>query len=349
MDLNRILILQTKRIGDLVLTAPLVAALRQQLPESELTLLAQGAASRLAPLVRGVNRCLSLQPRRLDPWPWLELWSREFDAAIDLSATDRSRFALEICGAPIRIGFEKWQRRRWLGGGPLYNHPVAGSIGRRHITEFFLTTLPELGLEIPGQLPQTALKVPQASPVLAEQLRQWRSRGRLAVVHPGTTEPGKFWRPEAWARTIEHLVERHGCQVILSQGRGGMEDHHLAAIRRQLRVPLALDESCSLQDLVVWLDQSVIAVGVDTGAMHIAALAGMKQVVLFTPKHAVQWATRQPNARILVPQQGSDVVGIPLAKVTDAIDDLLSTGPGPGPDRRQPATSAAIPGASRRP
>ena len=323
MDLDRILILQTKRIGDLVLTAPLVAALREQLPDVELTLLAQGVAGRLAPLIPGLDRWLVLQPRRFHPWPWLELWGREFDAAIDLSATDRSRLALEVSGAPVRVGFEKWQRRRLLGTGPIYNRPVPGAIGRRHIVEFFLSTLDALGLEVPASPPRAALKVPDDRPGMAVRLEELRRRGRLAVVHPGTTEPGKFWRPEAWADTIGHLVERHGCQVLMSQGRGGMEDHHLDEIRRRLRVPLAIDEFCPLEDLVMWLQRSDITIGVDTGAMHIAALARMKQVVLFTPKHAIQWATPQPNARILTPAQGPDVIGIPLAEVTGAIDELL--------------------------
>lgn len=80
-------------------------------------------------------------------------------------------------------------------------------------------------------------------------------------------------------------------------------------------MPLALDESGPLVDLVVWLGHADIAVGVDTGAMHIAAMGRTRQVVLFTPRHAMQWATDQPNARVLVPPRGPEVIGIGLEEV----------------------------------
>lgn len=319
---DRILIAQTKRIGDLVLTAPLVASLRHQLPDAEITLVAQGVAGGLAPLIQGVGRCLVLETGGFHPQPWLELWGRQFDVAIDLSATDRSRIALELSGAEVCIGFEKWQRPRLLGRGALYNRPIAGAIGQRHIGDFFASSLTGLGLE--PVLKPMPLRVPMNLGDAPEELHRLQRRGPVALAHPGTTEPGKFWRPDHWARTIEHLVRRHGCEVILSQGTHPMEQHHLNAIRRQLTVPLALDESRSLEHLVLWADRCDIAVGVDTGAMHIATLAERRQVVLFTPKHAIQWAPRQPNARVLTPTKGPDVVGIELGAVLDAIDESLA-------------------------
>ena len=319
---DRILILQTKRIGDLVLTAPLVASIRRQIPQAEITLLAQGIAGRLAPLIPGADDCLVLQPGKFHPWPWLDLWGREFDAAIDLSATDRSRIALELSGAKKRIGFEKWQRRRLFGVGPLYNQPIPGDIGKRHITRFFATSLEGLGLE--PVLEPAQLNPPPGLDSVTEQLTSIKKRAKVALIHPGTTEPGKFWRPEHWARTIEHMVKEHGCAVILSQGPHPMEQHHLDAIRRHLTVPLALDESCSLEELVLWVEHCDIALGVDTGSMHIAALAGRKQVVLFTPKHAIQWAPEQPNARVLTPSEGPNVVNISPEDVMAAADGLLA-------------------------
>jgi hypothetical protein len=55
----KILVLQLKRIGDLVLTFPALAALREAEPGAEVTLVTSGAAGGLAELAPGVARRLN--------------------------------------------------------------------------------------------------------------------------------------------------------------------------------------------------------------------------------------------------------------------------------------------------
>jgi len=59
-----ILLIQLKRIGDLILTTPAIAAVREKFPDAHLTLVISSEGKALAPAIAGVNKLL-VMPRGL--------------------------------------------------------------------------------------------------------------------------------------------------------------------------------------------------------------------------------------------------------------------------------------------
>jgi ADP-heptose:LPS heptosyltransferase len=62
----RILILQLKRIGDTILTAPAVAALRARHPEAEIVMVVPESVAELVACFTGVSRVLAYHPMSLN-------------------------------------------------------------------------------------------------------------------------------------------------------------------------------------------------------------------------------------------------------------------------------------------
>jgi len=54
----KILLLQLKRIGDLILTTPAIAALRERFPEAQLTLVVSNECAELLPAISNIERIL---------------------------------------------------------------------------------------------------------------------------------------------------------------------------------------------------------------------------------------------------------------------------------------------------
>ena len=91
----KILLLQLKRIGDLILTTPAIAALRERFPEAEVTIVVSSECADLLPAISGVDRILMART--------------DFTTVIDTKTGYCQHFAgamalmLRLLGIPARV------------------------------------------------------------------------------------------------------------------------------------------------------------------------------------------------------------------------------------------------------
>src|SRR4051812_13667357 len=107
----RILLVRLRLIGDVVLTTPLLRALRHRYPDAQLTYLVEPSA---APIVRGnphLNDVIvtpkrrGLRRLRDDAALARRLRRARFDVVIDLHGGPRAAWLTWATGAPMRIGY----------------------------------------------------------------------------------------------------------------------------------------------------------------------------------------------------------------------------------------------------
>lgn len=296
---ERILLLQLKRIGDFILTAPAVAALRAARPAAEIVAVVPENVAGLAACMPGANRVLPYRTHRANLDVWVSLCVGEWSACLDFAGTDRTALMTRLSGADRRIGYDKFAgnglRRR------AYTDLCPASVRELHTVDFHL----EL---VRGLAPDAE---PPAGPALqidgAAQTRMnarlddaGLKAGPLAVVHIGTAREEKFWPAQRWAEVIQALVEDRGFQVVLTGTNAGLERPHLDALRTALRVPVTdWTGQLSLSDLAALISRSALAVGVDSMAMHLAASFERPQVVLFGPTNPFHWRPRHPRAVVV--------------------------------------------------
>ena len=162
-------------------------------------------------------------------------------------------------------------------------------------------------------------------------------QGRYAVVHIGTAREEKFWPVERWAEVIEHLQSAESrlhapCSmphaprsVLLTGTNAGLERPHLERLRSMLKVPVIdLTGQLSLVELAAVIDQCDLAIGVDSMAMHLAAMFGRPQVVLFGPTNPFHWRPRHARAVVLAAGHEGPVTDF-QPKAKGAPMELIST------------------------
>src|SRR6184192_151555 len=88
----KILFLQLKRIGDLILTTPAIAALRKSFPDAHLTLVVSNGCAQLLPAISAVDRILIARRNVRDLGLFSSIARRKFDYCIDFTRNDRSAF-----------------------------------------------------------------------------------------------------------------------------------------------------------------------------------------------------------------------------------------------------------------
>ena len=298
--MDRILVLQLKRIGDLVLTAPLTAALRGAFPDAHIGLVTRGAANAVAPLLPGIDQCLNQRPRKPNLGLWRRLASGRWDVVLDVTGNDRSALMSFVSRARTKVTYERHCRGSKLLNR-LYRVQSRASVRDLHTVDYHLALLESLGLENPAEEPALDLAVPEGTDAdrLREKLKSTIDGRPLAVVHPGTMAPDKYWIAERWGELIDHLKRDLGYAVALSFGPDTFEQEHVREILAASREGVDYNERMSLGELVVMLNMSSLVVSVDTAAMHMAGALKIPQVALFGPTNPYHWRPRHPGALVV--------------------------------------------------
>ena len=107
---------------------------------------------------------------------------------------------------------------------------------------------------------------------------------RLVYIHTTARWETKFWFPERWARLADDLIENHGVKVIFGGSRNDLE--YISAIEAKMtKTPIVTAGRCNLAETSALLGRCTVYAGLDSGPMHMAAMAGVPVVVLFGPTH----------------------------------------------------------------
>src|SRR5215210_2447485 len=200
-----ILLIQLKRIGDLVLTAPAIAAVREEFPRAHITLVISADCAELLPAIPGIDQSFVARGKISDAAHWFFLARRRFDYSLDFTRTDRSAFITLLSGAKKRITADHPRQRIKLRARS-YNTVVDLPIGLMHTVDYHLALLQPLGIRDPSPLVRLDLP-PAASTRAGAVLRAAGLNGDFVLLHPGSARAEKFWEAERWAALISSAAE----------------------------------------------------------------------------------------------------------------------------------------------
>ncbi|NQS71602.1 MAG: glycosyltransferase family 9 protein [Desulfobulbaceae bacterium] len=120
---------------------------------------------------------------------------------------------------------------------------------------------------------------------------------RLVYMQPAARWQSKHWLVERWARLADRLAHR-GLQAVFGGSAGDLP--LLEEIGRRMQGPLLIAAGrLSLVAGAALIKRSALYVGVDTGPMHMAALAGRPVVALFGPTHPERVGPYNTRNRVL--------------------------------------------------
>jgi len=295
----RILVLQLKRIGDLILTTPALWALRQNLPKAHIVLAVEGGCREMLPAIDFVDDTLVYQRRGQNGPLWRHLLLRHYDTCLDFTGTDRSALFAVLSKARRRITFEWVQRSRFRH--VFYNEFIASSVREHHTVDHYTHLLRALNLPIRRETP-IVLHLPEWAPRKARQLLdEAQVAGPFILVHPGTARPEKYWMAERWAEVIQWCESHLQIPCVLSGSADGHEQNHLAAICKAYPAIAGRDLSgrLDLLTLAALAQTARLVLTVDSAPMHLAGSFGTPQIALFGPTNPFHWRPRHERATVI--------------------------------------------------
>jgi ADP-heptose:LPS heptosyltransferase len=297
----RVLALQLKRIGDVILTTPAIRALTEQ--GMRVTLLVDSGCASLLPAIAGADEKLIYHKRGGNGQLWRRLRADGWDAVLDFTGNDRSALMTWVSRASRRVTFD-WVRARWWKRW-IYREYVDSPVRTVHTCDHYLDLARSLGL--PGDCDaRPLLQVPDATNgVAAKLLKAAGIRGDFVLVHPGTARPEKYWAAERWAEVIANLRER-GVDVAITSGPDAFEQHHVREVMlgvetsgRTMTGAMALLAPADLLELGAVVARARLVLSCDTSVVHFAAAFQRPQVALFGPTNPYHWRPRHEGVAVL--------------------------------------------------
>lgn len=269
---SRILVVRLSSLGDVVLTTPVLAALKAAWPTARLTFLTKGAFAPVFKHHPEVDEVAVFEEKGL--WGWArEIRRRSFDGVVDLHGSLRSRVWSVLSRAPRRARYDKRaaDRRRLVRTKQVSPRLAGGVVDR------YLETLAVLGVPPLGRIPKLYLGSEERLPVALEKRL---GPGPFVVVAPGALHLTKQWVPERFAETAERLSK--GRPVVLI---GAAADASAAdRVMQNVKGPsLNLAGQTTLREMMLVLHRGSLLLTNDSGAMHVAAALGVPTVALFGP------------------------------------------------------------------
>jgi predicted lipopolysaccharide heptosyltransferase III len=294
----KILLLQLKRIGDLVLTTPAIVALRESLPDAHITLAVSNECAELLPAISSVDRTLIARRNLRDLGLFSSVAGKRFDYCIDFTRNDRSAFLTLLSGAHRRIASYR-VRDQSKTRARLYTDLVGARVRDMHTIDYNLALLEPLGIRAASSAPHLDLPA-TANENAAAIRRDWRITEPYVIFHPGSARREKLWDPVRWAKVIDHFGQNNEIDVLLTSGPSADEQALVAAITtRARRKVINLSGKTDLLTLAALIAQAQLLVTVDSAPVHLAAATDTPQVILFGPTNPFHWHPRTGRALIL--------------------------------------------------
>ncbi|MCB2191092.1 MAG: putative lipopolysaccharide heptosyltransferase III [Deltaproteobacteria bacterium] len=331
-DPRRALIVKLGHIGDVLVTTPVISALKERWPDLAVDIVVNPGTEAMVAHNPQINRVMVLKREHTGSMAaaaWhlgflLGLRKSKYDLCLELAEGDRGAFISWASGARLRVGFKpKKPRMR----GRAFHVLAPRWDDTHHMVEAFLGQVQALGLE-PADTSLTFEPGPEGRAEAARLLSQaGLEPGSYAVVHPTSRWMFKSWTHGGNAALINHLVAR-GLKVVLTSGPDAKEldmVEQIKALAEPGAIALDLSGRLDLYSLGGLIAQARLFAGVDSAPMHMAAALGVPVLTIFGPSGEQMWGPWQVPSEVVVgecPEHPCGRAGCDDGKVSQCLVDM---------------------------
>ena len=312
-EVKNILLVRTDRIGDVILSLPMLPLLKRKFPGAAITLLVREYTRELVEHHSCVDEVLVYENEGSIGSLWsmlLTIRERKFDAAIIPYPRFRPTLILFLAGIRVRVG-SGYRWYSFLYNRRIYEHRKDA---RRHEVEYNLSLLGAFGID-PASSPEFEFRIQPSSEAAVESLLARKGIGagdKFAVLHPGSGGSARDWPAANFAKLGNRIAGELGLKIVVTGGKG--EEALVSTTAGGLASPAAsFGGVLSLDELAALLHRATVFVSNSTGPMHIAAVVGTPVVAFFPPIvqcSPVRWGPYTRKKRVFV----ADNAACPLCK-----------------------------------
>lgn len=306
---QKILVIKTGAIGDVLLATPVIENLRFHFPNAEINFLTQRYCSEVLKDNPFLNRVITYDLSLGDNSLCLlkNINHQKYDMIIDLLSNPRTALITFNSDAKYRVGYCLGWRRL------AYNFKIKPRGGKVHNIEFNLDALRRLELEIISTTPRIYLN--RVHREFAEDFfnRNGFKDVRVVGLNPSGTWETKVWPLDNFKRLAKLLAKDFKVLVFW-----GYEDEKEKAleIAKAVKDNVLIIPKVNLRYMTALGIKCDLFITNDTGPMHLVWAGGGKLLAIFGPTNPELQGHRDSNSFIIT-NESLECLGCNLTSLRD--------------------------------
>lgn len=281
---KKILVIQLRRIGDVILTIPAVAALKRRYPEARIDFLVEAPG---AEVLEGNPHLQTVHVYDGSTLGGALSWIRKvrrqgYDWVIDYMGNPRSALIAALSRAPLRAG-PAHVAHRWA-----YNHPLVQSETTHYAGLEKIRVLGSLGVPSEGAdfLPRLYLASRRDGPQ------------NLVGLVPASRRITRRWPASSYARLGRLLRDQYGCGIIVFWGPGERElaEEVARGIGEGAEITA---ETKTLKEAANLMVRCRVIITNCNGPKHMAVALGVATLTIHGSSDPASWNPPHPRHRIV--------------------------------------------------
>ena len=297
---KKMLVIQLRQIGDVLLTTPAVRALREQYPDSTIWYLTETGPSKILQGNPHIDRIVTRQRKASLADDLKLLWTlrqERFDLLIDFFSNGRSAWMSFVTGARHRVAVRHAGRAFW------YTFTPNIQTGRGYAPEDKLALLRAIGIQ--GELTPPVLTIPDAAKNYIDAFFKARgldtppaaAQSPIVTIDPTSRRQARRWLPERYAQLADELLERYQARCIFLWGPG--EQEMIESLVKQAKRPHILACQTDLMQAAALIARSDLHIGNCSAPRHIAVAVGTPSLIVMGPTSAANWTYPSPQHKAM--------------------------------------------------
>lgn len=339
---RRILITRTDRIGDVILSTPLIREVKRHFADSYLAVMVNPYTKDVLLNNPNVDSIILDEPTDVEKYSFFDqvkiLRKHRFDTALMLLPSERLAWMLFLAGIPSRIGV----------GTKLYQViTFTRSVNRkkyiplRHEADYCMDLGRKIGVTPKNLEPEIFVTEDEKKHFVQTFLKDilpLLNGKRLIGIHPGSNKSAPNWKLEDYIHLTQNLLNDDNNIIILT---GNENEMHFVPGFKALNSERIINfiGKLSLRNLIILISLMHLVVSASTGPMHIASALKVRTVSLFCTLTACSpelWGPLGNQSKIITPPMDfcrkvctddphdCDFKGsISVSEVQKAINDLI--------------------------
>lgn len=284
---RHILVVATLRIGDVLLTTPLIRSLRRAWPQANISVLVFAGTEGILQNNPDIDDMITVSRRPTffeHLQLLLQLW-RSYDLAISTMTNDRATLYARIGGKKAIGAIDAGAKHQWKRR--MLSQHSETEIVNTHTVLNYLRLADLVGAQrcyevVVGWRDEHIATVRAAIPFDME-VRPY------VVLHAFPMYVYKAWKKEAWIE-LATWIEEKGMRIVLTGGNDPTEMANVKALQELMPADTVnVAGVLGFSEVAYLLSEARAYVGPDTVVTHLAAAVGTPTVALFGPSNPVKW------------------------------------------------------------